>query len=116
SAAAILAQVRNGRVALEAARQGVRLTPDQPRAHLVLGVVAAGLGLSDIAAQAYREALELDPALPVPQAAAGIVRTEQQRYVNLLSRLTGGTPTRSPRRRTGPVPPRQGRRAGTDRP
>ncbi|HEY8451316.1 MAG TPA: hypothetical protein VIL54_03680 [Natronosporangium sp.] len=115
SAAAILAQVRNGQVALDAAWQGVRLSPDQPRAHLVLGVVAAGLGLSDIAARAYREALELDPRLPVPQAAAGIVRTEQQRYVSLLSRLTGETPTRSPGRRTGPVPPRQGGGAGGDR-
>jgi len=116
SAAAILAQVRNGRVALEAAWQGVRLTPDQPRAHLVLGVVAAGLGLSDVAVRAYREALELDPGLPVRQAAAGIVRTEQQRYVSLLSRLTGGTPTRSPGRRSGPRPPRQGGGADADRP
>ena len=116
SAAAILAQVRNGKVALEAAWQGVRLTPHQPRAHLVLGVVAAGLGLSDIAARAYREALELDPGLPVPQAAVGIARTEQQRYVRLLSRLTGDTPTRSPGRRTGPVPPRQGGGADADRP
>lgn len=92
SAAAILAEVRNGQAALDAAWQGVRLTPDQPRAHLVLGVVAAGLGLEDIAGRAYREALTLDPGLPVAQAAAGVVRVEQQRYVRALSRF--GKPER----------------------
>jgi tetratricopeptide (TPR) repeat protein len=87
SAAAILAGVRNGQVALDAAWEGVRLTPDQPRAHLVLGVVAAQLGLDEIAGRAYREALALDPRLSVAQAPLGVVRVEQQRYATVLSRF-----------------------------
>jgi tetratricopeptide (TPR) repeat protein len=87
SAAAILAGVRNGQVALDAAWEGVRLTPDQPRAHLVLGVVAAQLGLNEIAERAYREALALDPRLSVAQAPLGVVRVEQQRYATVLSRF-----------------------------
>lgn len=96
SAAAILAAVRNGRAALDAAWEGVRLTPDQARAHLVLGVVAARLGMEDIARRAYREALALDPRLPVAQAALGVVRLEQHRYARALSHLS--TPPR-------PAPP-----------
>ena len=108
SAAAILAGVRNGQAALDAAWQGVRLTPDQPRAHLVLGVVAAGLGLEEIAGRAYRQALNLDPGLPVAQAAAGVVRLEQQRYVRALSRFgEPGKDAAVPPRRPGPPPPRR---------
>lgn len=88
SAAAILAEVRNGQVALDAAWEGVRLTPDQPRAHLVLGVVAARLGLDEIAERAYREALALDPQLTVAQAALGVARGEKHRYASLLSRCS----------------------------
>jgi tetratricopeptide (TPR) repeat protein len=88
SAAAILADVRNGQVALDAAWEGVRLTPDQPRAHLVLGLVAARLGLKDIAVRAYREALRLDPQLPEAHAAAlGMIRWEQHRYARALAHL-----------------------------
>jgi tetratricopeptide (TPR) repeat protein len=94
SAAAILAEVRNGQAALNAAWEGVRLTPDQPRAHLVLGVVAAGLGMDEIAHRAYLEALALDPKLPVAQTALGMARSEQHRYAQALARLR-------------PVPPRQ---------
>jgi tetratricopeptide (TPR) repeat protein len=88
SAAAILAEVRNGQVALDAAWEGVRLTPDQPRAHLVLGVVAARLGLDEIAERAYQEALALDPKLTVAQSALGVARGEQHRYAAALSRLS----------------------------
>lgn len=87
SAAAILAEVRNGQVALDAAWEGVRLNPDQPRAHLVLGVVAAGLGLDEIAERAYQEALALDPGLTVAQTALGVARGEKHRYAATLSRF-----------------------------
>lgn len=96
SAAAILAGVRNGQVALDAAWEGVRLTPDQPRAHLVLGVVAAQLGLADVAERAYREALALDPRLSVAQAPLGVVRVEQHRYAAVLSRFAKPAPTTPP--------------------
>lgn len=88
SAAAILAAVRNGQVALDAAWEGVRLSPDQPRAHLVLGVVAARLGLDEIAERAYQEALALDPKLSVAQSALGVARGEQHRYAAVLSRFS----------------------------
>jgi tetratricopeptide (TPR) repeat protein len=92
SAAAILAEVRNGQVALDAAWEGVRLTPDQPRAHLVLGVVAARLGLDDVAGRAYQEALALDPQLSVAQAGLGVARGEQHRYATALSRVSRSSP------------------------
>lgn len=93
SAAMILAMVRNGRVALDAAWEGVRLAPEAPRGHLVLGLVAAGLGLDEIAQRAYREALALDPQLPDREAAIGLARQELYRYAVLLGRLTGATTT-----------------------
>lgn len=104
SAAAILAEVRNGQAALNAAWEGVRLTPDQPRAHLVLGVVAAGLGMGEIAHRAYLEALALDPKLPVAQAALGMARTEQHRYAEALARLRPIPPRRPPGPSGSPVP------------
>lgn len=123
SAAAILSEVRNGQVALDAAWEGVRLTPDQSRAHLVLGVVAARLGMDDIAQRAYREALSIDPNLSVAQAALGVARVEQHRYVQALSHLadrepppTSAPPTvppsrlpqsRPPELRSSGDPPRQ---------
>lgn len=87
SAAAILAKVRNGQVALDAAWEGVRLAPDQPRGHLVLGLVAGGLGLDEIAARAHQEALALDPQLPDADAAIGLTRQELHRYAVALARL-----------------------------
>jgi tetratricopeptide (TPR) repeat protein len=83
SAAAILAEVRNGQVALDAAWEGVRLTPDQPRAYLVLGVVAARLGLDGLAERAYQAALALDPQLMVAQAGLVAGRAERRRLAAL---------------------------------
>jgi tetratricopeptide (TPR) repeat protein len=94
SAAVILAMVRNGQVALDAAWEAVRLAPEQPRSHLVLGLVAGGLGLAEIAERAYREALALDPGLPVTEAAVGVARWELYRYAIVLGRLTGAGGTR----------------------
>lgn len=93
SAAAILAMVRSGQVALDAAWEGVRLAPEQPRAHLVLGLVAGGLGMAEIARRAYQEALALDPQLPDAEAAVGVARLELYRYTVVLGRLTGAAPT-----------------------
>jgi tetratricopeptide (TPR) repeat protein len=108
SAAAILAEVRNGQLALDAAWEGVRLTPDQSRAHLVLGVVAAGLGMEEVAQRAYREALAIDPNLLVAQAALGVARVEQHRYVQALSHLADQEPPAPPTPRELPPsrPPR----------
>lgn len=92
SAAAILAAGRAGQIALDAAWEGVRLAPDQPRAHLVLGVVASRLGLKQIAERAYQEALALDPQLPLAQAAAGMAQAEQHRYAAALSHLGRARP------------------------
>jgi tetratricopeptide (TPR) repeat protein len=111
SAAAILAIGRAGQVALDAAWEGVRLAPDQPRAHLVLGVVASRLGLKEIAERAYQEALALDPRLRQAPAAAGIVRAEQQRYATALSHFgprRRPAPGRSRPRREGNGPPAGG--------
>ena len=98
SAAAVLGAVRNGQVALEAAWEGVRLAPDQPRAHLVLGLVAAGLELPDLARRAYQEALALDQQLLDRQAAVGLARAEQYRYAVALAYAIGEAPVpeRSP--------------------
>lgn len=115
SAAAILAEVRVGQVALDAAWEGVRLAPEQPRSHLVLGVVASRLGMTEIASRAYQEALGLDPQLAVAEpapAALGMARAEQHRYVAALSHLRRpSAPAASPdtsgsvaSRRTSPVP------------
>jgi tetratricopeptide (TPR) repeat protein len=92
SAAAILAAGRTGQVALDAAWEGVRLAPDQPRAHLVLGVVASRLGLRQIAERAYQEALTLDPQLPLAQPGHGMARTEQHRYAAALSQFGPAEP------------------------
>jgi Flp pilus assembly protein TadD len=122
SAAAILAEVRNGQVALDAAWEGVRLTPGLPRAHLVLGVVAARMGMEEIAQRAYREALAIDPHLSVARAALGVARMEQHRYARALSHLAGQDPpaqaspgssppaSRSPSRVPSAGRPRQARR------
>lgn len=108
SAAAILAEVRNGQMALDAAWEGVRLTPDLSRAHLVLGVVSARLGMAEVAQRAYREALSIDPNLLVAQAALGVARVEQHRYVQALSHLAEQEPPAPPASRELPPsrPPR----------
>lgn len=53
NAAAILAGSRNGQTALNAAWRGVQLAPEEPEAHLVLGLVAANMQMFDLAEQAY---------------------------------------------------------------
>ncbi|MDG4804332.1 tetratricopeptide repeat protein [Micromonospora sp. WMMD980] len=88
SAAAILSAARNGQPALNAAWRGVELTPDEPEAHLVLGLVSVRLALFDLAERAYREALRLDPALAEAGRDPGVARLERRRYAEALERLT----------------------------
>ncbi|WBB78899.1 tetratricopeptide repeat protein [Micromonospora sp. WMMD882] len=87
SAAAILAEARNGQPALNAAWRGVELAPEQPQAHLVLGLVAARLGLFSLAERAYAEALRLDPELAEARHDIGVLRLEQRRYAEALEHL-----------------------------
>ncbi|GAB2942573.1 hypothetical protein GCM10027280_33960 [Micromonospora polyrhachis] len=88
SAAAILAESRNGQPALDAAWRAVELAPAAAPAHLVLGLVAARLGLYDLAERAYREALRLDPALAEAHQEVGVVRLEERRYSVALAQVT----------------------------
>ncbi|MFI7217743.1 tetratricopeptide repeat protein [Micromonospora maritima] len=88
SAAAILSASRNGQAALDAAWRGVELAPDEPEAHLVLGLVAVRLELFDLAERAYREALRLDPELTGARQDAGVARLERRRYAATLEDLT----------------------------
>ncbi|SCL14698.1 tetratricopeptide repeat protein [Micromonospora inyonensis] len=87
SAAAILAGARNGQPALNAAWRGVELAPEDPQAHLVLGLVSARLELFDLAERAYSEALRLDPELGEAQHDIGVIRLEQRRYAEALAHL-----------------------------
>lgn len=87
SAAAILAGSRNGQQALNAAWRGVELAPEEPQAHLVLGLVSARLELFDLAERAYREALRLNPQLAVARHDMGVLRLEQRRYAEALEHL-----------------------------
>ncbi|SCF35318.1 tetratricopeptide repeat protein [Micromonospora mirobrigensis] len=87
SAAAILAGARNGQPALNAAWRGVELAPEEPQAHLVLGLVAARLDLFDLAERAYREALRLDPQLAEARHDLGVLRLEQRRWSEALEHL-----------------------------
>jgi tetratricopeptide (TPR) repeat protein len=87
SAAAILGEARNGQRALDAAWRAVTLAPEESQAHLVLGVVAARLGLYGVAERAYREALRLDPALEDAHHHVGVARLDQRRYAETLGRL-----------------------------
>ncbi|MFG1675607.1 tetratricopeptide repeat protein [Micromonospora sp. NPDC049282] len=88
SAAAILSAARNGQPALDAAWRGVELAPDEPEAHLVLGLVAVRLELFDLAERAYREALRLDPELAGAGKDPGVARLERRRYAETLEHLT----------------------------
>ncbi|MGW0431942.1 tetratricopeptide repeat protein [Micromonospora sp. NPDC003197] len=88
SAAAILAESRNGQPALNAAWRAVELAPAEASAHLVLGLVAARLGLYDLAERGYREALRLDPALVEADQEVGVVRLEERRYSVALAQVT----------------------------
>ncbi|PGH41259.1 hypothetical protein COO58_25825 [Micromonospora sp. WMMA1996] len=87
-AAAILSASRNGQAALDAAWRGVELAPDEPEAHLVLGLVAVRLELFDLAERAYREALRLDPELAGARQDTGVARLERRRYAETLEDLT----------------------------
>lgn len=84
SAAAILAESRNGQQALNAAWRGVELAPEESQAHLVLSLVSARLGVFDLAERAYREALRLDPGLATARQDTGVARLEQRRYAEAL--------------------------------
>ncbi|MEV4815553.1 tetratricopeptide repeat protein [Micromonospora tulbaghiae] len=88
SAAALLSASRNGQAALDAAWRGVELSPDEPEAHLVLGLVAVRLQLFDLAERAYREALRLDPELGEAGQDVGVARLERRRYAETLEHLT----------------------------
>ncbi|MGR6322512.1 tetratricopeptide repeat protein [Micromonospora soli] len=88
SAAAILSGSRNGQQALDAAWRGVELAPEEPQAHLVLGLVSARLELFDLAERAYREALRLNPQLAGARHDMGVIRLEQRRYAEALEQLT----------------------------
>ncbi|GAA2193093.1 tetratricopeptide repeat protein [Micromonospora lupini] len=87
SAAAILADSRNGQPALNAAWRGVELAPQEPQAHLVLSLVAARLELFDLAERAYREALRLDPRLADVGHDVGVLRLEQRRWSEALEQV-----------------------------
>jgi tetratricopeptide (TPR) repeat protein len=87
SAAAIRAGARTGQPALNAAWRGVELAPEEPQAHLVLGLVSARLELFDLAERAYREALRLDPQLAEARHDMGVIRLEQRRYAEALEHL-----------------------------
>ncbi|MEO3776211.1 tetratricopeptide repeat protein [Micromonospora sp. B11E3] len=107
SAAAILSGARNGQPALNAAWRGVELAPEEPQAHLVLGLVAARLHLYDLAERAYREALRLDPELAGAADEPGVVRLERRRYAEALAALAETVPA-------APVPVADPRRGAFD--
>lgn len=85
--AALLSEARNGQDALNAAWNGVRLTPADAEAHLVLAVVAARLRLFDLAQRAYGEALDLDATIGDAQRDVGVVRLERRRWAVALEGL-----------------------------
>ncbi|MEU8425436.1 hypothetical protein AB0C15_31640 [Micromonospora sp. NPDC048835] len=101
SAAAILAESRNGQPALNAAWRGVELAPQEPQAHLVLSLVAARLNLFDLAERAYREALRLDPRIAEAGHDVGVLRLEQRRWSEALEDIAEAVTT-SPSRIDSP--------------
>ncbi|WP_329015657.1 tetratricopeptide repeat protein [Micromonospora rifamycinica] len=103
SAAAILAEARNGQPALDAAWRGVELAPDEPQAHLVLALVAGRLELFDLAERAYREALRLDPELAGARDDPGVLRLERRRWVLALEQVAALAPVHPTRAEKVPV-------------
>ncbi|QDY11975.1 hypothetical protein FJK98_30300 [Micromonospora sp. HM134] len=97
SAAAILAEARNGQPALNAAWRGVELAPEEPQAHLVLALVAGRLELFDLAERAYREALRLDPELAEARHDPGVLRLERRRWVLALEQVAALAPVQPAR-------------------
>ncbi|WP_189170751.1 tetratricopeptide repeat protein [Pilimelia anulata] len=118
--AGALAESRNGPRALSAAWDAVRLAPEQARTHLVLGLVAAGLGQYELAARAYAEALEREPDLAAIANDPGVGRLEIRRQHRALERLLGlgpgGAPPLTGPEPTTPTPPGGPGRPGTARP
>lgn len=125
--AGVLAESRNGPRALSAAWDAVRLAPDESRTHLVLGLVAAGLGQYELAGRAYAEALDREPDLAEVADDPGVSRFEVRRQHRALERLLGlaaagtslkvagepplGAPADAARRTGGPVTGRRSRPA-----
>jgi tetratricopeptide (TPR) repeat protein len=106
--AALLSEARNGQDALNAAWNGVRLTPADAEAHLVLAVVAARLRLFDLAQRAYGEALDLDATIGDAQSDVGVVRLERRRWAQALESLADAAipePTPADPIPTDPGPP-----------
>ncbi|MEV6798676.1 tetratricopeptide repeat protein [Micromonospora rifamycinica] len=103
SAAAILAEARNGQPALNAAWRGVELAPDEPQAHLVLALVAGRLELFDLAERAYREALRLDPELAGARDDPGVLRLERRRWVLALEQVAALAPVHPTRAEKVPI-------------
>ena len=104
--AALLSEARNGQDALNAAWNGVRLTPADAEAHLVLAVVAARLRLFDLAQRAYGEALDLDAAIGDAQRDVGVVRLERHRWALALEGLADAAmPVPDPAVPAAPEPP-----------
>jgi len=104
--AALLSEARNGQDALNAAWNGVRLTPTDAEAHLVLAVVAARLRLFDLAQRAYGEALDLDATIGDAQQDVGVVRLERRRWALALESLADAAlPVPEPVAEEVPAPP-----------
>ena len=104
--AALLSEARNGQDALNAAWNGVRLTPTDAEAHLVLAVVAARLRLFDLAQRAYGEALDLDATIGDAQRDVGVVRLERRRWALALESLADAAlPVPEPVAEEVPAPP-----------
>ncbi|MFI5493287.1 tetratricopeptide repeat protein [Actinoplanes sp. NPDC051859] len=85
--AALLSESRNGQDALNAAWNGVRLSPRDAEAHLVLAMVSARLRLFDLAQRGYSEALDLDERIGDAQREVGVVRLERRRWALALEQL-----------------------------
>jgi tetratricopeptide (TPR) repeat protein len=106
--AALLSEARNGQDALNAAWNGVRLTPADAEAHLVLAVVAARLRLFDLAQRAYGEALDLDATIGDAQSDVGVVRLERRRWALALETLADAAiPVPEPEPQPDPADPEQ---------
>lgn len=95
SAAAILSESRNGQEALNIAWRAVEVAPEEPQSHLVLSLVAARLGLFDLAERAYREALRLDPTLGDAPQDVGVIGLERRRYATDLAYVAESTVVRA---------------------
>lgn len=103
--AALLSESRNGQEALNAAWNGVRLTPTDAEAHLVLAVVAARLRLFALAQRAYSEALDLDTDVGDAQRDVGVVRLERRRWALALEDLAeAAMPVPAPADPSTPAP------------